>query len=215
VPKAFVQWGKRHDTAKTSQANGSGGGYQSKNQSPLLADLRDLILQSREGVARAVDSGLTACTGNVGRRIRQRHPQGKAGRVWGADCVRTGDTIDAKFGRGFSRETSSIWCALPRFSRIPELCSHGCTIELDPLLAHNLPGRPAPARLLTPRCAALNAGTSARWKRRSAGCSTSARHCRGSRKNLAAMELKATARGRQAHARFWSSAIPTSSISSG
>ena len=37
----------------------------------LLADLRDLILHAREGVARAVDSGLTALYWHVGRRIRQ------------------------------------------------------------------------------------------------------------------------------------------------
>jgi hypothetical protein len=37
----------------------------------LLADLRDLILQAREGVARAVDSGLTTLYWYVGQRIRQ------------------------------------------------------------------------------------------------------------------------------------------------
>ena len=37
----------------------------------LLADLRGLILQAREGVARAVDSGLTTLYWYVGQRIRQ------------------------------------------------------------------------------------------------------------------------------------------------
>lgn len=35
----------------------------------LLADVRELILHAREGVARAVDSGLTTLHWNVGRRI--------------------------------------------------------------------------------------------------------------------------------------------------
>src|ERR1039458_5048032 len=30
----------------------------------------------------------------------------------------------------------------------PNCAAIGCTIELDPLLSHHLPGRPAPARLL-------------------------------------------------------------------
>jgi hypothetical protein len=37
----------------------------------LLGDLRELILQAREGVARAVDSGLTTIYWHVGQRIRQ------------------------------------------------------------------------------------------------------------------------------------------------
>ena len=37
----------------------------------LLADVQDLILHAREGVARAVDSGLTTLHWHVGRRIRQ------------------------------------------------------------------------------------------------------------------------------------------------
>ncbi len=36
---------------------------------PLLADVRELILQAREGVARAVDSGLTTLYWHVGRRV--------------------------------------------------------------------------------------------------------------------------------------------------
>ncbi len=37
----------------------------------LLTDVRGLILQAREGVARAVDSGLTTLYWHVGRRVRQ------------------------------------------------------------------------------------------------------------------------------------------------
>lgn len=38
---------------------------------PLLADARKLILQTRAGVARIVDSALTTLYRHVGRRIRQ------------------------------------------------------------------------------------------------------------------------------------------------
>src|SRR2546427_12243168 len=37
----------------------------------LLADLRELILNAREGVARAVDAGLTTLYWNIGQRIRR------------------------------------------------------------------------------------------------------------------------------------------------
>ena len=37
----------------------------------LLADLRDLILATRQGVARAIDSGLVTLYWQVGRRVRQ------------------------------------------------------------------------------------------------------------------------------------------------
>ena len=37
---------------------------------PLLADLRDLILTARRGVARAIDSGLVALSRQIGWRIR-------------------------------------------------------------------------------------------------------------------------------------------------
>ena len=38
---------------------------------PLLTDLRQMIMQARESVARAIDSGLTMLYWNVGLRIRQ------------------------------------------------------------------------------------------------------------------------------------------------
>ena len=37
----------------------------------LLSDVRELILQAREGVARAIDTGLVTLYWHVGRRIRQ------------------------------------------------------------------------------------------------------------------------------------------------
>ena len=45
--------------------------FPAKDLTVLLADVRELIVQSREGVARAVDAGLTTLYWHVGQRIRQ------------------------------------------------------------------------------------------------------------------------------------------------
>ena len=47
------------------------GALPAKDLAVLLADVRELIVQSREGVARAVDAGLTTLYWHVGQRIRQ------------------------------------------------------------------------------------------------------------------------------------------------
>ena len=69
---------------------------------PLLADLRELILQAREGVARAVDSGLVTLYWHVGRRIRQDILKEKrAG--YGEKIVATlSQQLEKEFGRGFT-----------------------------------------------------------------------------------------------------------------
>ena len=43
----------------------------STDSTPLLADLRDLILTARRGVARVVDSGLVVLSWQIGQRIRR------------------------------------------------------------------------------------------------------------------------------------------------
>ena len=53
------------------QANRTAVVVPAQKPTALLADLRELILQAREGVARAVDSGLTTLYWHVGQRIRQ------------------------------------------------------------------------------------------------------------------------------------------------
>jgi predicted nuclease of restriction endonuclease-like (RecB) superfamily len=69
----------------------------------LLADLRELILHAREGVARAVDSGLTTLYWHVGRRIRQDILK-EARADYGAQVVSAlSAQLSAEFGRGFSR----------------------------------------------------------------------------------------------------------------
>ena len=69
----------------------------------LLTDLRELILHAREGVARAVDSGLTTLYWHVGRRIRQDILKERRA-DYGAKIVSVlSAQLSAEFGRGFSR----------------------------------------------------------------------------------------------------------------
>ncbi len=69
---------------------------------PLLADVRQMILQTRESVARAVDSGLTTLYWHIGRRILQDVLKEKrAG--YGEEIVSAlGRQLEQEFGRGFS-----------------------------------------------------------------------------------------------------------------
>jgi predicted nuclease of restriction endonuclease-like (RecB) superfamily len=69
----------------------------------LLADLRDLILQAREGVARAVDSGLTTLYWHIGRRIRQDILKEKRADYGERIVSALSAQLEAEFGRGFSR----------------------------------------------------------------------------------------------------------------
>ena len=90
----------------------------------LLADLRGLIQQAREGVARAVDSGLTTLYWHVGRRIRQDILKEKRAGYGEQIVAALGRQLETEFGRGFSRRDLFNMVRLPRSSRIPELCSH-------------------------------------------------------------------------------------------
>ena len=70
----------------------------------LLADLRELILHAREGVARAVDSGLTTLYWHVGRRIRRDILKERRAE-YGAQIVSAlGKQLEAEFGRGFGEK---------------------------------------------------------------------------------------------------------------
>ena len=68
----------------------------------LIADVRALILQAREGVARAVDSALTTLYWHIGRRTLQDVLKEKrAG--YGEEIVSAlGRQLELEFGRGFS-----------------------------------------------------------------------------------------------------------------
>ena len=71
----------------------------------LLADVRELIVQAREGVARAVDSGLTTLYWHVGRRIRQDILKEKRAE-YGEEIVSAlGRQLEQEFGRGFSEKS--------------------------------------------------------------------------------------------------------------
>jgi hypothetical protein len=67
----------------------------------LLAEVREMILQARAGVARAVDTGLTMLYWHVGRRVRQDIlKEQRAG--YGEQIVATlGRQLESEFGRGF------------------------------------------------------------------------------------------------------------------
>jgi predicted nuclease of restriction endonuclease-like (RecB) superfamily len=73
-----------------------------KSAQPLLADVRELILSAREGVARAVNAGLVALYWQVGDRIRREVLQDKRAE-YGEEIL---PTLSAKlvpeFGDGFS-----------------------------------------------------------------------------------------------------------------
>lgn len=67
----------------------------------LLAEVRQLILQARVGVARAVDSGLVTLYWHVGRRIRQDILKEKRAEYGQKIVSALGTQLSAEFGRGF------------------------------------------------------------------------------------------------------------------
>src|SRR5271157_6597423 len=71
----------------------------------LLADLRDLILHAREGVARAVDSGPTALYWHVGRRIRQDILKEKRAEYGETIVSALAAQLEVEFGRGFGKRS--------------------------------------------------------------------------------------------------------------
>jgi hypothetical protein len=58
-------------TARKAKKRKAAAPLPARKATVLLADVRELILQAREGVARAVDSGLTTLYWHVGYRVRQ------------------------------------------------------------------------------------------------------------------------------------------------
>ena len=71
----------------------------------LLADVRELILHAREGVARAVDSGLTTLHWNVGRRIHLDILKQKRAEYGQQIVSALGTQLAGEFGRGFDEKS--------------------------------------------------------------------------------------------------------------
>jgi len=70
----------------------------------LFTDVRELILQARAGVARAVDSGLVTLYWHVGRRIRQDILKEKRAEYGEKIVAALGRQLEVEFGRGFSEK---------------------------------------------------------------------------------------------------------------
>jgi predicted nuclease of restriction endonuclease-like (RecB) superfamily len=70
----------------------------------LIADLRELILHAREGVARAVDSGLTTLYWHIGRRIRQDILKERRADYGEQIVSALSAQLEAEFGRGFGEK---------------------------------------------------------------------------------------------------------------
>jgi hypothetical protein len=67
----------------------------------LLADVRELIVQAREGVARAVTSGLTLLYWQIGDRIRREVLREKRAEYGKEIVAALGRQLEQEFGRGF------------------------------------------------------------------------------------------------------------------
>lgn len=70
----------------------------------LLSEVREMILQARAGVARAVDSGMTLLYWNVGRRIRQDILKEKRAEYGAGIVSALGRQLEREFGRGFGEK---------------------------------------------------------------------------------------------------------------
>src|SRR5437016_2181676 len=69
----------------------------------LLADVRELILQARASVARAVDSGLVLLYWHIGRRIRRDVLKEKRAEYGKKILQSLAAKLLAEFGRGYSQ----------------------------------------------------------------------------------------------------------------
>jgi len=75
-----------------------------KGLTVLLTDVRGLIVQAREGVARAVDAGLTTLYWHVGQRIRQDILKEKRAGYGEQIVSALSAQLEQEFGRGFGEK---------------------------------------------------------------------------------------------------------------
>ena len=67
----------------------------------LLGELRKMILKARQGVAHAVDAGLTTLYWHIGRRIHQDILQSERGEYGERIVAVLSEKLESEFGRGF------------------------------------------------------------------------------------------------------------------
>ena len=77
-----------------------------KTLTVLLADVRELIVQARDGAARAVDAGLTTLYWHVGQRIRQDILKEKRAEYGEQIVSALSAQLEQEFGGGSARRTS-------------------------------------------------------------------------------------------------------------
>lgn len=70
---------------------------------PLLAEVRGLILAAREGIARTVNAGLTRLYWEIGNRIRKDVLKEKRAEYGEQIVSALSAQLSREFGRGFSR----------------------------------------------------------------------------------------------------------------
>jgi hypothetical protein len=92
----------------------------------LLADVRELILVAREGVARAVDSGLVTLYWHVGRRIRQDILKEKRAEYGKQIFYALSRKLTAEFGRGYSERNLANMVRFAEVFPVPirRFCTH-------------------------------------------------------------------------------------------
>jgi len=90
---------KRQSTRRTAVA-----ALPVRKPTELLAEVRELILQTREDVARAVNSGLTLLYWQVGDRIRREVLREKRAGYGEEIVAALGRQLEAEFGRGFGEK---------------------------------------------------------------------------------------------------------------
>ncbi|MBI2067415.1 MAG: DUF1016 domain-containing protein [Deltaproteobacteria bacterium] len=72
--------------------------------STLFVEVRQIILRAREGVARAVDSGMTTLYWHVGRRVQQDILREKRAEYGEKIIATLGRQLEREFGRGFGEK---------------------------------------------------------------------------------------------------------------
>jgi hypothetical protein len=93
-------------------------------RSALLTDVRELIIHTREGVARTVDSGLTALYWHIGQRIRRDILNEKRADSGAKVVAELGRKLEKEFGRVSPKRICGEWCSLRKYFPIERLSYH-------------------------------------------------------------------------------------------